>query len=154
MATKEELEKRRNDMELEDLEDRVLERRQKKALGKMTHDAQEAALDAARRQNVAAQKGCTHRKGGVDLKGVRQGGNDANYAVIRIRMPDGKIWQHCQRCPATWKPGDTARTHPTGVGYREALSWPSDNTMAEAAQFRFERTDKRGPREVEEAVEA
>lgn len=151
MATNEEVQKRKNDLEMEDLEDRVVERRQKKALGKMTHDSQEAALDAARRQNIAAQKGCTHRKGGVDLKGVRQGGNDANYAVIRIRMPNGQIWQHCQRCPANWKPGDTAKTHPTGVGYREALSWPSDNTMAEAAQFRFE---KRGKQEVEEAVEA
>ena len=137
MATREELEKKRNELEMEDLEDRVVNRRQQKAVNRMNHDSQEQGLASARRDSIAAQKKCTHRKGGIDVRGVRNGGNDPNYAVMRIRMMDGKIHQHCQRCPATWKPGDTAKNHPTGVGYREAIAWPTDNTMAETAQFRF-----------------
>jgi hypothetical protein len=152
MATTDELRKKREELELEDLNDRVEQRREQKAVRRMTHDSQEQALAVSRREKDARQRKCAHRKGGVDLKGVREGGNDANYAVWRIRMPNGEIWQHCSRCPALWKPGDTAKNHPTGIGYRTAIAWPTDNTMAEAAQFRF--PQKRAEDAKQEPAEA
>ena len=51
---------------------------------------------------------CTHRKGGMassrNLRVLREGGNAAQYAVMKHQMINGDIWVRCLRCGKTWAP--------------------------------------------------
>lgn len=92
------------------------------------------------------QDGCSHRKGGRSVEALQRGGNSADFAVIRHRLPIGEVWQRCQRCGKTWRPPHKQDYDMTAVSgqqafeeanrvYKEALSWPTDNIMSEGILF-------------------
>lgn len=125
-------------LELEDTREQVEERKRKRAEKKRTRELQEATLAQQWRDRFATMRECNHKKGGKGVNAVVHGqGNDSNYAVVKHQYGNGQVWILCQRCLAEWRPGDTAATHPTGIGYREALAFPTDNEMSTSVQFQF-----------------
>lgn len=140
--TGDELRRRKDELELENLEYQVDQGRMKRQLAKQKHESNEQALKMQNRADRHNQRVCTHMKRGkADQHNqgfIRGGGDDgADYAKWVVKMPNGEIWITCSRCGAEWKPGDTAKNHPTGIAYETALKWPTTNTMAETCQFRI-----------------
>lgn len=111
--------------------------RAKRTERKRQHTTQEETLAQQRQNDRVMQRGCTHRKGGKgdDLKNNR--GQDPNHAIILCTGMFGVTTVDCTRCWAHWKPGDTARNHPTGIAYETAVNWPTDNSPMATAQFRL-----------------
>jgi hypothetical protein len=113
-----------------------LEARGKDASRMREHASQEEALEIGRQSDLARWKGCTHRTGGQGDDLFANNGDD-KFAKIDFTYPDGVRRIHCSRCWATWSPGDTAESHPTGIGYEEAIRWPTRNQPCETVQFRI-----------------
>lgn len=53
----------------------------------------------------------------------------ADYGVIKHQFQNGDICIRCLSCGKWWKPGD--------VDYKEALNFPTANTMSSGFQFHF-----------------
>lgn len=120
------LEKER--LELEQLREQVAKMKDERARKVQSHEQIERDLtDFANRQKQA-QEYCNHRKGGRGIEGLQGRGSDANYAIVHHRLPFGDIAVMCLRCQKIWRQGDP--------GYKDALQFPTDNEMSEAAQFR------------------
>jgi hypothetical protein len=94
------------------------------------------------------QDQCSHRKAGRGLEGLQKGGNSADYAVIRHILPTNELWQRCLRCAKTWRPphAQDFDKSPSGIAayeeakrvYKEAVSWPTDNTTSSGITFNWD----------------
>lgn len=95
------------------------------------------------------QDGCSHRKGGRSVEALQRGGNSADFAVIRHVLPNGELWQRCQRCGKTWRPPHTQDFDlKTEAGkalfeeakrvYKDAISWPTDNIQSSGITFSWD----------------
>ena len=95
------------------------------------------------------QEGCSHRKGGRSVEALQRGGNAADFAVIRHILPNGELWQRCQRCGKTWRPphvqdfdmksdlGKAAFEEARRI-YKDAISWPTDNIQSSGITFSWD----------------
>lgn len=118
-----------------------------------------AALETARAKRLATlqflanreanQKRCNHRKGGRGPDAVMRGqGSDAEFAVIKHRLPYGEYMVLCQRCGKEWHPANKWNTEngvlkpiPATEGWSEAINFNTDNSASASSDFRFERVD-------------
>ena len=123
-----------------------------------------AMQDAA---DVHAFSVCSHRKGGMasprNLRVLREGGNAAQYAVIKHQMINGDIWVRCLRCGKTWNPPvennfffdktgkrvapkdgefNKAKYEAAIEEYKRATMFETNNSMSTSVQCRFSYFDK------------
>ena len=143
------LQREKLELENEKLRDDIEQQRLRKASRKLQHDSNEAVLAEGRDFDRRVQAKCNHKKGGKGDDLANNRGNDPNYAFADQQMPNGEVWRTCTRCFGTIKPGDTAKSHPWGISYHQAMQLPTDNSACGAVQFRMPER-----REVKEAVEA
>ena len=108
------------------------------------HTQVEKDLSETQRQVVLRQMRCSHRKGGMDMAAIYDGGNDQYFSVIKHRLPNGELFILCTRCLKEWR-----RPLPESLDYAKllaeyqtAIQMPTDNKMSGAAQFGF--TDNKG----------
>ncbi len=129
----EEIELRWKLAQAEEIEERLLERRQKKEqLGELRvrqlEDFKKAQQEMARRQRV-----CRHRKGGKNNQFAN--GNDNNYSVIRNTYPLGREVIMCTRChkeverpDAKLRKTDPERYKLMAAEWNEWSRFPTDNS--------------------------
>lgn len=133
----EELQREALELQNEQLHDDIEQRRLRKASRKLQHETNEATLSEGRAVERRVQRNCNHKKGGKGDDLANNKGNDPNYAMADQQMPNGDMWRTCTRCFSTWKPGDTAKAHASGMSYEEAMKLPTDNSPCGSVQFRY-----------------
>jgi hypothetical protein len=90
----------------------------------------------------AVQSHCNHKKGGQGANAVINGeGTDANFAIIKHKMPHGRYQIFCQRCGKEWKPAVQILGEVETPGYREMLNAQTDNSPSGSSVFLFERVE-------------
>lgn len=119
---------------------------------------------------------CTHRKGGMasprDVRVLTQGGNAAQYAVMKHQMINGDIWVRCLRCGKTWNPPvesnfffntkgqrvapkdgvfSTEKFNRAVEEYKRATMFETNNSMSTSVQCRFTTIDKETGRIIDAA---
>ena len=107
---------------LEDLRERLDERKLKRTTRNSVFrgHGQNLRQDAINRK--AKQEICNHRKGGDGAQGVIGGqGDDTQYCIMRHIMGNGDIWVRCLRCGKTWK-YPVASEYTTKQDYQAALA--------------------------------
>lgn len=114
------------------------------------HATQEETLAANRKLEAASQRNCNHKKGGKGDDLVNNHGNDPNFAVIKHQYPWGEWSVFCTRCFADWRPWHTEKNHPTGIAFKTAFEWPTDNAASGSCQFRM--PERRQPEARQELV--
>lgn len=126
--------------ETEYFRERNEQSRARRAERQRMHATQEEALSANRRIDRGVQENCTHMKGGKgdDLVNNQGDGENGGYSVIKHLHAWGEWQVLCRRCKAEWWPGDTEDNHPTGIGFKTAVKWPTDNASSGSAQFRVD----------------
>lgn len=102
---------------------------------RMRHEDAEQSLEEGRIHQANIQRNCNHLKGGKGDDLINNKGSDANHSIFRHQYPWGEWSVLCTRCFADWRPGDTAETHPTGIGFEEAFRFSTDNEDSGSAQF-------------------
>jgi hypothetical protein len=116
---------------LEDLRERLAERKLKrKSQGDVFRGhGQNLKQDAVNR--ISKQTICNHRKGGDGANGVIGGqGDDMQFAILRHVMGNGDIWIRCLRCGKTWKrPLLNGRTE---TQMKASAEWAEYDTMLRA----------------------
>lgn len=118
-----------------------------------------AALETARAKRLATlqflanreanQKRCNHRKGGRGPDAIMRGqGSDAEFAIIKHRLPIGEYMVLCQRCGKEWHPANKWNSEngvlhplPATEGWAEAMNMNTDNSASASSDFRFEKVD-------------
>lgn len=129
---------------LEDIQERLAERQNRRELVRQTSITNGTTLKALAEQDKAVQKRCNHRKGGNGAAGVIGGqGDSLDYAVIKHTMLNGDMWIRCQRCGKTWKPA--VQDHYKSVeeyvkalnDYEQAKNFPTKNSPSSSYLFRF-----------------
>lgn len=135
------LEKRAN---LEDIQERLDERKLKRETIRQTSLTNGATLKSLAKDDATVQRRCNHKKGGNGASGVIGGQGDSNdYAVIKHTMLNSDMWIRCQRCGKTWKPPvkehfDTIEEYVAALaGYEQAKVFPTKNSPSSSYQFRF-----------------
>jgi len=131
------------------------------------------ALEAQRPSNkfAAVRKTCNHKMGGKGRESLMTGrGNDAQYAVVKIKLPTGDVMIRCQRCRDVWVPafeedyyfGKDGKPLAKDKGgkfdreaykkaqdrYNEAYNFDTDLAMVVLPQYRWARGGKPINREV------
>lgn len=92
------------------------------------------------KQREMQQDNCNHRKGGTGAEAFLTGqGGDANYAVIKHKLPCNQYFVLCQRCGKEWHPGQPLFGIAETPGYREALGFLTNNVASGSSSFLFER---------------
>jgi hypothetical protein len=146
-------------LELLDIKERVDERQMKRDDKTSRTRANGAILDGnyAQRRQVQAQ--CNHKKGGNGIEGFVGGqGDDPQYAIWKHQFLNSDIWVRCLRCGKWWKPPVKENFYfdergrevapqdgqfnaelfaKAEVEYRQALGFPTRNSMSTSYQFRF-----------------
>lgn len=109
---------------------------------------------------------CTHKKGGMasprDMRVLSEGGNAAQYAVMKHLMINGDLWIRCLRCGKTWNPPveknfffdakgrnvapadgnfDKGKFDKAVEEYKRAIMFETNNSPSSSVQCRFERYD-------------
>jgi len=125
-------------------------------------EAQGRVIAIQEQTDLNAWSVCTHRKGGMasprNLKVLREGGNAAQYAVIKHQMINGDIWVRCLRCGKTWAPPvesnfffdakgkkvapqdgtfNRERFERAQEEYKRATMFETNNSMSTSVQCRF-----------------
>jgi hypothetical protein len=91
--------------ELQDIQERLLERKVKRENKESRSKVNGATLRQLAANDALIQSKCNHRKGGNGIEGVVGGqGDDPQFALIKHRFANGDIWCRCQRCGKTYKP--------------------------------------------------
>lgn len=137
---------------LEDVTERLDERRMRReAVAQRAYTNGATLRDTAQREAMI-QKRCNHKKGGNGASGVQLGqGDNPQHAVIKHSMLNGDLWIRCQRCGKTWKPpikGDYAEgglLAKLGIeGYVQALTeyetakvFQTNNSPSSSQQFQW-----------------
>ena len=99
------LEIRRLEADAQDIEERLAEREMKRETKRQRGVTNGQTLRQIAAGEKAAQERCNHKKGGAGAEGFVTGqGDDAQYCVLKHRMPFGDVWVRCLRCGKTWKP--------------------------------------------------
>lgn len=122
----------REELELEDLRERVQARRDMKERARL--DRERAVMEFKKNEAILKnrQARCKHRKGGKDNKFAD--GNSQNYSIITNTYPTGRTVISCTRC---WKEVERPdpRTKKTDPDYTAKLAewaewsrYPTDNT--------------------------
>lgn len=92
-------------LEVEDLKDRVDERKLKREQSKQRSMGNGAALRQQAHDQKNREKRCNHHKGGNGMEGYQGGqGDSPQYSVIKHIFANGDWWIRCLRCAKTWKP--------------------------------------------------
>lgn len=138
------LEIQEKNLNLEDLQNRIDERKLKRETIRQVSITNGSSLKAIAEDDNKSQRRCNHRKGGNGATGVVAGqGDSLDYAVIKHVMLNGDTWVRCQRCGKTWKPPIKA-DHKTDEAYalaefeyNRAKDFPTKNSTSSAYQFRF-----------------
>ena len=100
-----ELEQLERQANIEDLKERLDERKVKRADKVAKYRGNGINIAQERRNRDDVQKRCNHKKGGDGAKGVIGGkGSDPQYAVLKHEFANGDTWVRCLRCAKTWKP--------------------------------------------------
>lgn len=172
------LQKQEREYNMRDLRQRLGEREVKELQKQEDRAAQGRTFANQKAADEARQSACTHRKGGVvsprDLSALSTGGNSDKYAVLKHQMINADIWVRCLRCGKTWVPpmkenfyldaqgkkaphsGKEAGTFSKSeydaawVKYREAVAFPTNNTMSGSVQCKFSKYNE----EIGEWVDA
>lgn len=130
--------------QLQDMRDRLDERKLKKEQfsSRSVENGKTLAQTQAVEEGVQAR--CNHRKGGNGLGGYINGqGNDPNYAVLKHTMMNGDIHVRCMRCGKTWKPVlrtwfETDETYIKAyTEYEAAKNFPTNNSPSGSVIFQF-----------------
>jgi len=141
MEEKTKLQQEREALELEILREDVARRRADKEFKNQARKDQEKGFAEQRQKAAAMQAGCNHRKGGKDYASTQKRGDGDNYAVVKHTFPLGDTAVICTRCLFIWKHGTSAEKmpdgspNPTGISYKEAINFPTDNTPSGSVQF-------------------
>jgi len=90
------IELRYKQLQIEDMEDRIAERRDKKERTDATRARQIADWKKGEEERARRQRICRHRKGGKDNRFAN--GNSANYSINTNTYPTGKQVIFCTRC--------------------------------------------------------
>lgn len=129
--------------EIEDIQARVAERKQKRNEILAAHKSQQAAIDQFNRDVEAEQIICRHRKGGKNLPGILNG-RDSDHSIIVNTYPWGETRVMCTRCTKEWKrpAAKLLKTDPKlyrrlMAEYQEALRFPTDNEPSGSQLFTF-----------------
>lgn len=92
-------------------------------------------------QRDLQQSHCNHHKGGTGAEAFLTGqGSDAEYCVIKHRLPCGRYFVLCQRCGKEWHPAQAIFGIVETPGYTEALGYTTKNVASGSGTFTFERT--------------
>lgn len=136
------LEKKAN---LQDIEERLAERELKRETKRQRSITNGETLKQLALGDLAAQRRCTHKKGGNGAEGVIGGqGQDAQYAVLKHIFANGDMWVRCLRCRKTWKPPIrsnfvTEELYLKAIAeYETAVNFPTRNVTSASIQFRFD----------------
>jgi hypothetical protein len=144
-----ELNLRKAEAELQDLEERLAEREMKRETKRQRSVTNGITLNQIKNNNKAVQDHCNHRKGGNGAEGVVGGqGDDSQYAVLKHRMFNNDLWVRCLRCGKTWKPPIKEEFTVNGKvdedafiraqrDYQEAVAFQTRNQTSGSVQFRF-----------------
>jgi hypothetical protein len=139
-----ELELKEKTFNIQDLKERLEERELKRESRKQRSLTNGATLRQIDRTELAAQKRCNHRKGGMGAAGVVAGqGDSSNMAVIKHKFANGDTWVRCQRCGKTWKPPvknafKTQEEYITAfTEYQAAVNFQTTNTSSSSYLFQF-----------------
>jgi hypothetical protein len=146
-------------LELLDLRDRTNDRKNKREDKLQKSRANGQTLEILKENNKANQDRCNHRKGGNGVEGIIFGrGDDPQFAVLKHQFHTGDIWVRCLRCRKTWKPPVKDQFFFNAKGrvvapqdgkfsqeafdraekeYKEALIFPTRNTMSTSHQFQW-----------------
>jgi len=122
----------REELELEDLRERVQARREQRE--RIARDRERSVAEFKKNQWILKnrQARCKHRKGGKDNRFAD--GNSQNYSIITNTYPTGKVVISCTRC---WKEVERPdpKTKKTDPDYPAKLAewnewsrYPTDNT--------------------------
>lgn len=129
---------------LEDIQERLGERKLRRETIRQTSLTNGATLKALKADDAMVQKRCNHRKGGNGAAGVIGGqGDSLDYAVLKHTMLNSDMWIRCQRCGKTWKPPvrehfDTVEEYVKELtAYEQAKLFPTKNSASSSYQFRF-----------------
>ena len=143
------LEIRKAEAELQDLEERLAERELKRELKRQQSKVNGQTLKQLNENDSAVQTRCNHKKGGQGADGVIGGqGDDPQYAVLKHRMVNGDVWVRCLRCGKTWKPPvksdftkdgkfDAAGYEAATRVYAEAVAFGTRNQTSGSIPFQF-----------------
>lgn len=152
-----ELELRKLEAEGQDLQERLDEREMKRETKRQKSLNNGTILNQIAANEKANQDHCNHKKGGSGAEGFIGGqGDDAQYAVLKHRMPNGDVWVRCLRCGKTWKPPIEEQHTFNAKGvvdpkgkfsqesfdaaqheYERAVAFTTRNQMSGSIQFRF-----------------
>jgi hypothetical protein len=146
-------------LEMLDIKDRVDERQMKRDNKDQRTRANGTVIENNLRQRRVAQAYCNHKKGGNGLEGYVTGqGDDPQYSVFKHQFLNSDVWIRCLRCGKWWKPPVESSFYFNSFGrevapqdgkfskekyeqawveYRQALAFPTRNTMSTSYQFRF-----------------
>ena len=129
---------------IEDIEERLAERKLKRETGMQNAHTNGATLKQIQSNEAKIQKRCNHRKGGKGAEGVVAGrGNAPEYAFLPHQMADGALWIRCLRCGKTWKPvlrkwfANDADYLAAKTDYEWAINANTNNTMSTSYQFKW-----------------
>ena len=134
---------------LEDINERLDERKMKRLNIRQTSITNGQTLVALAKSQKQVEDRCNHRKGGNSMEDVKSGqGTSLYYAFMKHRMLNGDIWIRCLRCGKTWKPPVKSRFVVDGVlneskykaaweEYEAAKMLPTNNSMSSSYAFAF-----------------
>jgi hypothetical protein len=135
------LERRAN---IEDLNERLDERKNRRLAVRMTSVTNGQTLNAIAKEQEQMQRRCNHRKGGNGAAGVMSGQGDSLwFALMKHRMLNGDVWIRCMRCGKTWKPpvksmfADEAKYQAAVAEYEAAKLMPTNNSPSSSYAFSF-----------------
>jgi hypothetical protein len=141
------LERRAN---IEDLNERLDERKNRRMAVRMTSVTNGQTLNAIAKEQEQSQRRCNHRKGGNGAAGVMSGQGDSLWlALMKHRMLNGDVWIRCMRCGKTWKPPvksvfvndkgvfEEAKYQAAVVEYEAAKLMPTNNSPSSSYAFSF-----------------
>jgi hypothetical protein len=136
---------------LQDLEERLAERELQREVRRQRNRTNGATLRSLAEADKAAQKRCTHKKGGDGAAAVVGGqGQSSQYAVLKHTFANGDMWVRCLRCGNTWKPPvesdyidpitgeiNQVKLVEATAAYHAAVNFSTLNVTSGACQFRF-----------------
>ena len=134
------IELRWKQLQIEDMEERIAERRDKKERAEANRARQIADWKKGEAERLRRQAVCKHRKGGKDNRFAN--GNGANYSINMNTYPDGRQVIFCTRCgKEVEKPNPKLRkTDPDLYAKMWAewqlwMSYPTDNAPSGGKLF-------------------
>lgn len=103
--------------------------------------SRDVAIRNYMKQRELQQEGCNHRKGGTGAEAFLTGqGTDAEFCVIKHKLPCNRYFVLCQRCGKEWHPPQPLFGIKETEGYQQALSFNTKNVASSSGTFLFERS--------------